>query len=225
MTAPETWAARLTRSVAAEVRRRRREREWSAQQLSDECARLGFDLPRSAIADLENNRRVHFGIPDLLVLARALNVPPLLLVFPVGTGAEAEVLPGEFRAPFRAAQWFGGEMPFPDPDDSVLAEDIVTVIEAARQGPARPLWFYRAFDQALEQEARLASRADGMTALAADAVIDAERKAFTEAAAALREEAVRVRVGRENLRELAEAEGIVPPGLNLSRAEETEENS
>ena len=36
----------------------------------------------------------------------------------------------------------------------------------------------------------MASRADGMEALAASAVIDADRKAFTEAAAALREEAV-----------------------------------
>ena len=60
----------------------------------------------------------------------------------------------------------------------------------------------------------MASRADGMEALAASAVIDADRKAFTEAAAALREEAGRVRAGRENLARLAEAEGVVPPGLN-----------
>ena len=62
-----------------------------------------------------------------------------------------------------------------------------------------------------------------MAARAAEAVIDAERKAFTEAAAALREEAGRVRAGRENLRKLAEAEGIVPPGLKLGQTEQVEE--
>ena len=53
-------------------------------------------------------------MPELLVLARALDVAPLLLLFPIGTEDTIEVLPDVMVPAFRAALWFTGEQPWPD---------------------------------------------------------------------------------------------------------------
>jgi hypothetical protein len=86
----------------------------SAQQLADATARLGYAVPRSVIANLENRRRDSIGIPELLVLARALEVPPLALLFPLGRERTVEALPGTPAVPWNAARWFTGEgLPHP----------------------------------------------------------------------------------------------------------------
>ncbi len=80
--ADETWSSRLTRSIAAQIRRYRKQRKWSAQRLSDECANLGLDFPRSTLADLENGRRRSISVAELLVVAKALQVEPADLLPP-----------------------------------------------------------------------------------------------------------------------------------------------
>lgn len=203
------WGPRLTRSIAAEVKRLRNLRHWSAQRLSDECARLGYDFPRSTLADLEAGRRAHISVAELLVLARALGIPPLLLIFPVGTTGESEVLPGESRAVFRAAQWFTGEGPYPDPEDA----DMATLTDPRSPGPAQPLALYRANDEAFGEEMRAMARAKAMEERAAAAGTGAEREAFSSAADAQRRAAEGYREGAGRLREQAAALGITPPGL------------
>lgn len=76
ITAAETWSSRLTRHIAAQIRYRRRQRKWSAQRLSDECANLGLDFPRSTLADLENGRRANISVAELLAVASALKISP-----------------------------------------------------------------------------------------------------------------------------------------------------
>ncbi|SDY84775.1 hypothetical protein SAMN05661080_04795 [Modestobacter sp. DSM 44400] len=85
----------------------------SGQQLADATATLGHPLPRSVIANLESGRRDTVSVAELLVLARALEVPPLQLVFPIGREAMNEVLPGTVIPTWLAAQWFTGEEAFP----------------------------------------------------------------------------------------------------------------
>lgn len=207
----DSWAARFTRSVAEQIHRHRKARGWSAQKLSDACAELGMDFPRTTLADLETGRRGHISVAELLVLARALDVPPLLLMFPVGAGEETEVLPGQSRASFRAAQWFTGEGSFPGPDDAN------TVIAASPQnsGAAWPLVLYRAHDRAFEEEMRALALAKDMDERAAASASDAAREAFAAAADAQRRVAEGYRAGGERLREEAREQGIVPPGLTM----------
>lgn len=112
MTQPD-WSARLVAVVAGEVRRYRNERGLSAQQLSDACSNLGMPIPRSVLANLESGRRTTLTVPELLILAKALGVPPLLLVFPVGRRELTEALPGREVPTWEAARWFTGEEPFP----------------------------------------------------------------------------------------------------------------
>ena len=103
------WASGVSRTIAAEVRRHRRARGMSGQELADRCAELGItSLPRSVIANLENGRREVVTVAEVLVLAAALDVPPAVLAFPVGYAETVEYLPGQEVSPLEAVDRFGG---------------------------------------------------------------------------------------------------------------------
>ena len=80
----------------------------SAQQLADRTRELGLHVIRSVIANLENGRRDNISVAELVILARALDVPPVLLLYPVGCEDTVEVSPGEQLPPWDALQWFTG---------------------------------------------------------------------------------------------------------------------
>lgn len=81
----------------------------SVQQLSDACSELGLPIARSVLANFESGRRPTISVPELLVLAKALGVPPMALMFPVGYEDETEVLPGRKAHPVTALRWASGE--------------------------------------------------------------------------------------------------------------------
>src|SRR6266567_7204691 len=95
--------------MAGEIRRYREERGMSAQQLADRCKQLGMEIPRPVLANLENGRRATVTAAELLVLAEALQVPPLLLVIPLARRELIEILPGMDVSAFEAARWWRGE--------------------------------------------------------------------------------------------------------------------
>ncbi len=78
--------------VAHAVRRRRDDLGWSARRLAEECERLGApELTAAVIANIEHGRpdqqgrrRREVSVDELLVLAYALAIPPLLLLVPLG---------------------------------------------------------------------------------------------------------------------------------------------
>lgn len=110
----EDWASQVAAQVGERISRIRKERGMTAQALSDRCAELGLPLDRSVIAKLERGLRAGFSVAELLVVARALNVPPMLLIFPVGRRWTTTVLPGVSVDTWGAVIWFIGESPFPD---------------------------------------------------------------------------------------------------------------
>jgi transcriptional regulator with XRE-family HTH domain len=107
--AQDDWQIRLTGVVADEIRRLRAERRMSAQQLADRCEQLGLTIPRPVLSNLENGRRESVSIAELLILARALEVSPILLVAPVGRQERIEISPGRSAATWDVFQWFVGE--------------------------------------------------------------------------------------------------------------------
>ena len=85
----------------------------SNQKLADACMEIGFDIPRAVLANLELRRRETITVPELLVIARGLDVPPISLLFPpVEVVNEVEFLPGSKANSENAAQWFCGEVAF-----------------------------------------------------------------------------------------------------------------
>lgn len=77
----------------------------SVQQLSDAVERFGVKIQRPVLANLETGRRPTISVAELFALAAALEVPPLLLVFPVGKVDLMEPLPGIEVSPFAALSW------------------------------------------------------------------------------------------------------------------------
>jgi hypothetical protein len=106
----DDWQGRVTRMVAREIRRYRDERKMSAQQLADRTAELGMEVPRSVIANLESGRRETVTVPEVLVLAAALQVAPMELLCPVGFDEQIEMLPGRMMDPLTASRWVDGEL-------------------------------------------------------------------------------------------------------------------
>jgi transcriptional regulator with XRE-family HTH domain len=106
----DDWQGRATRMVAREIRRYRDERKMSAQQLADRTAELGMEVPRSVLANLESGRRETVTVPEILVLAAALQVTPIELLCPVGFDEQIEILPGRIVDPLSASRWVDGDL-------------------------------------------------------------------------------------------------------------------
>jgi transcriptional regulator with XRE-family HTH domain len=68
-------------------------------------------MSRTAVSELETGRRKSVSVHDLVILAAALGVPPLQLIYPEQPGGEVEYLPGVTVTSIAAAQHFSGEVP------------------------------------------------------------------------------------------------------------------
>jgi transcriptional regulator with XRE-family HTH domain len=103
---PEEWTRRIGRTLAA----LRAERGVSGRELSERCGTLGHPMPRNVIANLESGRKTSVPVHELAVLAMALGVPPVRLLYDLA-GEDVEVLPDMTVSPWSALQWLTGELP------------------------------------------------------------------------------------------------------------------
>lgn len=114
----EDWATAITARIGRRVEHFRTSsrpdgKKLTVQALADRCSSLGLPLDRSVLAKLEKGLRQTITVGEVLVLAKALEVPPLLLIIPVGDAELWEVFPGYEVPPWSAAQWLAGEAPLP----------------------------------------------------------------------------------------------------------------
>ncbi|MFJ4722972.1 helix-turn-helix domain-containing protein [Streptomyces luteogriseus] len=117
------WADRIKANVAGEVRRRRKEMGWSAQDLADQCERLGHPIPRNVIANMESGRRANLPLVDVMVLAAALETYPICLIFPVGYVERTQELPFQDLIPtWDALRRFTGEQEMPMYDAGLVPD-------------------------------------------------------------------------------------------------------
>lgn len=156
----------------------------SAQALSDRCAALGHPIDRSVIAKLEKGLRQSVTVADVLVLAKALGVPPILLIFPVGQDEVIEILPGRTIGTWTATKWFTAEGPLP----TLLADGRWAVnVEPggdfdAYQTAGLPMHLYREHDDYLNRWRDAKARAHTARRDADRADSDGERQARLQAA-------------------------------------------
>ncbi|MFD9947662.1 helix-turn-helix domain-containing protein [Nonomuraea sp. NPDC059023] len=120
---PDDWPVTYTRTVARNVRAHREDRRMSVQALADRCTALGYPLERTNLYKLESGGRASMSVAELLVLARALNTPPMLLLVPLDGDDQVEILPGVEAPVTDAAAWIDGTAPAPDADDSEVGAD------------------------------------------------------------------------------------------------------
>lgn len=132
----ENWNAVTAHRIGQRVayfRKRSGARGITAQALADRCAELGHPLDRAVIAKLEKGLRQSLTAADLLVLARALDVPPVALVVPVDQYEAVEILPGQSVPVYEAMTWFTGERRFPGDDGPADYPDDLAHVRAYRE--------------------------------------------------------------------------------------------
>lgn len=108
--------------IAAQIRKRREQLGLNREQVAERCAQNGVpQLTQAALTNIEtgrpdnksSKRRRDVSVEELLVLARALETSPLLMMFPVGHQDQVEVLPGRSVDVWPALRWFTGQGRFP----------------------------------------------------------------------------------------------------------------
>lgn len=107
-----TWSDEMTKRVGEQIKTLRGKLR-SAQWLADRTVELGHPVSRTAISEFETNKRKTISVADLTVLAAALGVPPIALIFPDLPDGKVEALPGVEATSIAAAQWFSGDGPNP----------------------------------------------------------------------------------------------------------------
>ena len=115
MEQPETWAAEWTARIAGAINEQRKVRGLSAQDLSDRCAALGYPITRPVISRIYSGQKKSITVPEVLVLAEALEVPPITLLFPLAdAGTDIRYLPALEEELFVSMLRFTGESWHPD---------------------------------------------------------------------------------------------------------------
>lgn len=107
----DAWSAELTRTIGDQIRYWRRRRKLTTQKLSDLTAALGQRIPAAVLTNLEHRRRDYISVSEVLLAAAALNVPPVLLIAPIGRAEQMEPLPGNSASPWRTRGWLMGALP------------------------------------------------------------------------------------------------------------------
>lgn len=209
----DPWSKSFAARIAERIRATRDAAGLTVADLAQRCADRGLTVPRTTITNLETGRRASVDLAEFLVIADALGVPPISLLFPLGTAATVDVLPGREVPTWDAVAWFTGETPSP---------------EAPPQGSDRErLDTFRAHDMAV-------AAAAASTALAKDrrrkasTTLDADRRADLLARAAGYEELAfddcrELRAFRDRMR----ARDLTPPRLpaELAFVDQPEERS
>jgi len=108
------WSDDVNRRIAGAVRAARGE-ELSAQDLADRTKELGHHITRDTIANLESGRKKSIDIAELIILAKALGIAPISLIYPDLLHGEVECLPNHTTTTQNAILAFVG---YPD-DESV----------------------------------------------------------------------------------------------------------
>ncbi|MFC8350322.1 helix-turn-helix domain-containing protein [Streptomyces sp. NPDC057280] len=193
------WSPSFTARVAEQMRQARKAAGLTVAEAAQACAGLGLAVPKTTITNLETGRRTSIDLAEFLVLAEVYKVPPISLLFPLGTDASVAVLPDREVPTWEAVAWFTGETP---------------LAESAPQGSAREvLDTFRVHSDAVATAAASTRLAKDRRRKASITLDSGRRETLLEAAASYEQLAFddcrELRVFRQVMRE----RGLVPPAL------------
>jgi transcriptional regulator with XRE-family HTH domain len=135
--AAKAWEIELADRVGKAVQVRRKAMKLTAQQLAQRTADLGYPVTRVAISKIETNKRAgKIDVAELIVLAKALEMPPVLLLYPgFPEGYDATV--DETYGPLRSVQGDTGQ----DPYTVTFDGDVETLPGRTESSRDAVLWF------------------------------------------------------------------------------------
>ncbi|OMB93205.1 hypothetical protein A5732_16780 [Mycobacterium colombiense] len=82
----------------------------TAQQLAERCRELQVPIHRTTITKIEGGRG-RFDLGELLILAAALDVPPIVLLYPDLPDGDIEIIPDRPATSWTAYLWATGMAP------------------------------------------------------------------------------------------------------------------
>ncbi|OBB95388.1 helix-turn-helix domain-containing protein [Mycobacterium sp. 852002-40037_SCH5390672] len=106
----EDWHRATAERIGKAVLKYRRDAGLTAQQLAERCKQLGVPIHRTTITKIEKGRN-RFDVGELLILAAALEVPPLVLLYPELPDGDVELIPDRPGSSWDAYRWATGEAP------------------------------------------------------------------------------------------------------------------
>lgn len=98
--------------VARNIQRVRKARQLKQSDVSKLLTAAGRPTLATVISKIERGER-RVDVDDLVAFGRALGVPPVLLLYPLGEDDDVEVLADQQVPTWAAFRWFIGEGPFP----------------------------------------------------------------------------------------------------------------
>lgn len=104
----QQWREQFNDRIAEAAKGIRERNNWSAREIADRTAGLGYPISRDTITNFEIRRKKVLDVPELIVLAEALYVDPLLLLFPDLIAGEVEYMPGRTMTTGEALRTFAG---------------------------------------------------------------------------------------------------------------------
>lgn len=147
MTEPRKGAGRplgpTGESVRANIRRIRDQKKISGPELSARLSQLGRDIPAIGIQRIESGAR-RVDVDDLVAIALALNVPPVVLLMPEAVEATDLVRTTGLTEDVEAQRiwdWLGGDAA-PPQDPSILAFLGPTTATMFLVGAHYPRWVF-----------------------------------------------------------------------------------
>src|SRR3954471_1522869 len=98
----------LPAQVSENVRRLRKDRGLSLSEVSARMTALGVGLSLNGLSKVELGNR-ELRLDELIALAAALDVAPVLLLFPLGRREKVELFPSIEAGTWAALKWFTGQ--------------------------------------------------------------------------------------------------------------------
>jgi transcriptional regulator with XRE-family HTH domain len=125
---PDQWPTAFTGRIAQRLRDARKAAGLTMAEVAQGCADRGLpEFTEHSMKNLESGRKTSITVADFVVLADVLGVPPVALLFPLGSSATVEVLPGREVSTWDAVAWFTGETPLNEPAPEGTARDVLDV--------------------------------------------------------------------------------------------------
>lgn len=188
-------ASTVSEVIGEQVARARHRRGWTQQHLAERIAEHGGHLDRGTVAKIESATR-GVSLDEWLILAAALNVPPPLLLVPLGSEDAVALTPNSHVHPHLAVEWLCGE-------DALTSTDRKVIAPGEWRRGAEPLALYRQLRPIQAEKAQLEG-----AVRRAEAVGDAE-----QARHARQDYADVLEQLHGHVLKLREA-GLAPPGMS-----------
>ncbi|PRY43290.1 hypothetical protein [Umezawaea tangerina] len=216
------WSA--SDAIAVQISKRRKAAELTRAQLAKLCSDVGGPALSPTVIgyietgrrDPEGRRRREVTVDELLIFAKAFEVSPLLLIFPVDMDDDhtVEVLPGRDLPVWMAAKWFTGEGPLGNRNPT----DGRWYVDTDEFGPWRknntPLELRREHDDRVKQWNDARNEAESYRSVAESASTAAQRETALASADAMENEVRNVEERLRETRREMKRYGLTPPELN-----------